>query len=435
MLALADGLTVLASILGVGLIYRGWLDGSMWSLFVAPLWIPLAKIYGLYDRDHRALRHLTIDELPSLVAWATTGVVMLALVLQVTPAGRPPMVAMLWLWAAAVLGGFCMRGLARAAWRRFVPRERTAVIGDGHFVEAIRRKLQIFEDIHVDLVAQREELSAADLENPPAWLLDVDRLILVSDSVDEELIGHLVSFCRRADTKLSVILSAHRMFSTAVRLKYVADLPVVEYNTWDVSRSTLMLKRCLDVAVSAVALLLFLPLCFVAAVAIRLDSEGPIFFRQERAGQHMKPFDMYKFRTMVHNAEDLLADLVPFAALKDPMFKLAQDPRVTRVGRFLRRWSIDELPQLVNVLKGDMSLVGPRPEQSDLVERYAPEHRFRLAVKPGLTGPMQVFGRGQLTFSERLAVEREYIENMSLGRDLRIVALTIPTILAGRGAF
>jgi lipopolysaccharide/colanic/teichoic acid biosynthesis glycosyltransferase len=117
------------------------------------------------------------------------------------------------------------------------------------------------------------------------------------------------------------------------------------------------------------------------------------------------------------------------------MFKLRDDPRVTRVGRFLRRTSLDELPQLVNVLRGDMSLVGPRPEQIELVELYRPEHHIRLAVKPGLTGPMQVHGRGELTFQERLAIEREYVENLSLSRDMRILSMTIVPVLSGRGAF
>jgi lipopolysaccharide/colanic/teichoic acid biosynthesis glycosyltransferase len=117
------------------------------------------------------------------------------------------------------------------------------------------------------------------------------------------------------------------------------------------------------------------------------------------------------------------------------MFKLQDDPRVTRVGRLLRRTSLDELPQLFDVLKGDMSLVGPRPEQVELVERYTPEQLFRLAVKPGMTGPMQVYGRGQLTFDERLAVERGYVENLSFLRDLRILALTISAVVRGRGAY
>jgi lipopolysaccharide/colanic/teichoic acid biosynthesis glycosyltransferase len=134
-------------------------------------------------------------------------------------------------------------------------------------------------------------------------------------------------------------------------------------------------------------------------------------------------------------AEALLTDLVPFDGLADPVFKLANDPRITRVGRFLRRWSLDELPQLVNVLAGEMSLVGPRPEQVELVDRYSEEQkRIRLALKPGMTGPMQVYGRGLLTLPERLAVESDYVENLSIGRDLRILGMTMPVILARRGA-
>jgi lipopolysaccharide/colanic/teichoic acid biosynthesis glycosyltransferase len=144
---------------------------------------------------------------------------------------------------------------------------------------------------------------------------------------------------------------------------------------------------------------------------------------------------MLKFRTMVRDAEALLPGVVAFDELSEPMFKLPRDPRVTRIGRILRRTSLDELPQLLNVLKGDMSLVGPRPEQLDLVDRYEPEHRFRLDLKPGLTGPMQVYGRGELTFDERLAVEREYVENLTLGRDLRILALTMVAVISGRGAY
>jgi lipopolysaccharide/colanic/teichoic acid biosynthesis glycosyltransferase len=160
-----------------------------------------------------------------------------------------------------------------------------------------------------------------------------------------------------------------------------------------------------------------------------------VFFRQRRAGLDGKPFRVYKLRTMNADAEERLGELVDLDALDEPMFKLRDDPRVTRLGRLLRRFSIDELPQLVNVLRGDMSLVGPRPEVFAVVERYRPEHRLRLSVRPGMTGPMQVFGRGALTFSERMAVELDYIDNLSLSRDLRILGQTIPAIIRGTGAY
>ena len=203
---------------------------------------------------------------------------------------------------------------------------------------------------------------------------------------------------------------------------------------WAIGRSTLLLKRVLDLLVSSVALVFLTPFFAVIAIAIKIDSRGPVFYSQSRAGIRGRPFRMHKFRTMVRDAEEQLKDLVPFGELSEPMFKLKNDPRVTRFGRTLRRWSIDELPQLLNVLVGQMSLVGPRPEQIDLVERYEAEHRFRLAVKPGMTGPMQIYGRGALSFSERLAVERAYVENLSLGYDFRILAMTIGAVLSGKGA-
>jgi lipopolysaccharide/colanic/teichoic acid biosynthesis glycosyltransferase len=225
------------------------------------------------------------------------------------------------------------------------------------------------------------------------------------------------------------------MFGTAIRFTRIADLPVLEYNTWDVSRSTLFLKRTLDVTFSLTTLVALSPLFLLIAVVIFLDSPGSIVFSQVRVGMGGRRFRMHKFRTMVSDAEARLPELVSFESLSEPMFKLPNDPRVTRVGRLLRRTSLDELPQLFNVLRGDMSLVGPRPEQVELVERYTPEQSFRLEVKPGLTGPMQIYGRGQLSFEERLAVERDYIENLSAVRDLRILALTIPPVFTGRGAY
>ena len=198
---------------------------------------------------------------------------------------------------------------------------------------------------------------------------------------------------------------------------------------------TAFLKRVLDVLVSATALVVLLPLCVLIGLAIKLDSRGPVLFPQARAGTDGRPFRMFKFRSMVVDAEEQLHDLVALDRLPEPVFKLHGDPRVTRVGRNLRRWSLDELPQLWNVLVGDMSLVGPRPEQIEVVEHYELQHLGRLAVKPGMTGPMQVYGRGELTFAERLAVERDYIENTSIFGDLRILALTIPAALSGRGAY
>ncbi len=433
-LAVADGLAGLVAIVWLGS-FGGQTDAALWMAICLPAWLVLAKLHGLYDRDQRSLRHLTVDELPNIFMWSLTATAAVSGLLLLTPVGSLEMKAALGVWLISAGAAFLLRAATRLAWRKLTPPDRTLIIGTGPLADATRRKLELFSDIHVDVVGESSDFTRADLERSSEWLDSLDRVILATQSIDEQLIAELVSLCRRERLKLSVVPPARGMFGTAVQLNHVADLPVVEYNTWDVPRSTLFLKRCIDLVAALVTLALLLPLLIFLALATRLDSRGPIFFRQRRAGKDGRPFLMYKFRTMVPDAEKRLAELVSLDSLRDPMFKFARDPRVTRIGRLLRRWSLDELPQLLNVVKGDMSLVGPRPEQVELVERYRPEHRFRLDVKPGVTGPMQVFGRGRLTFEERLAVEREYVENVSLGRDLRILAMTASAVFSGKGAF
>jgi lipopolysaccharide/colanic/teichoic acid biosynthesis glycosyltransferase len=194
-------------------------------------------------------------------------------------------------------------------------------------------------------------------------------------------------------------------------------------------------KRLMDIVGSLIAIPISAPLIAVAAVVVKLDSPGPVFFSQERAGENGKTFTIYKLRTMVVNAEELLDDLIDLDTLEEPAFKLKDDPRVTPVGSFLRRWSIDELPQFVNVLKGEMSLVGPRPEESRLVRRYSQWHRLRLRAKPGLTGPVQINGRGDLPLEDRVHLEVDYINNYTLWKDLSILIKTIPVVVLGNGSY
>jgi exopolysaccharide biosynthesis polyprenyl glycosylphosphotransferase len=433
MLALADLVAALGASLFLAFTSHSMFADVAWAALFAPAWLVIAKLVGLYDRDQRSLRHLTVDELPAIFIWSLAGTALTALVLAATPASSMPADAAIWMWVVASIACFVLRATARYAWRAITPPERTFVVGEGTLAAAARRKLQLFPDMHLTIVGELHELTVETLEQEDA-LVDVDRILVATPRLDEALIARLVSHCQRHQIKLSVVPPARGMFRTAVELNYIADLPVMEYNTWDVSRSTLFLKTLIDIGVSALSLVLLSPLIAVVTLAIVLTDGRPVLFVQTRVGQGGRPFRMLKFRTMVQDAEEQLAKLVIFDSLEQPMFKLDHDPRVLPVGRLLRRTSLDELPQFVNVLKGDMSLVGPRPEQVELVERYTDEDRVRLAVRPGMTGPMQVYGRGRLAFEERLAVEREYVENISIGRDLRLLALTIAPLFSGRGA-
>jgi lipopolysaccharide/colanic/teichoic acid biosynthesis glycosyltransferase/glycosyltransferase involved in cell wall biosynthesis len=197
-----------------------------------------------------------------------------------------------------------------------------------------------------------------------------------------------------------------------------------------------VLKRAMDIVGSVMGLILTGPLLPVAAAAIKIDSPGPAFFFQERAGENGHPFQVIKLRTMVDGAEEMLSSLAKHESSAEPILKLRDDPRVTRVGRFLRRTSLDEAPQFWNVLKGEMSLVGPRPEEVRVVEGfYSDWHRQRLAVKPGITGPMQVNGRGDLTLDERVQLELDYIQNHSIWKDITLLARTVVAVISGHGAY
>jgi lipopolysaccharide/colanic/teichoic acid biosynthesis glycosyltransferase len=394
-------------------------ERAVWALAFLPVWILVAKLAGLYDADHRAMRHLTVDEAPAILAWGVVATLAASLLSELTPADGLGAGELVEVTLLIVGLDFGLRVAARAAWRATTRRERVLILGSGSLAHAMRRKLSLFDDLH---------MSAVD---PDGYAAGIDRVVLASERIDARQIGAIVDICRRHEAKLSLV-SPLRGPATPQRISTLAELPVFEYVTSDVSRSTMMLKRALDLLVGIPLALLGAVLFPVIALAIWLEDRGPALFVQRRAGLHGAPFRLLKFRTMHVGTELSLEDLLE---LPEPMFKFRQDPRVTRVGRVLRRLSLDELPQIWNLLRGDMSLVGPRPEQLELVERYSPEHRFRLEVKPGLTGPMQVHGRGELTFEERLAVELDYVENLSIGRDLRILALTPLSVIRGRGAF
>ncbi|HXG75352.1 MAG TPA: hypothetical protein VNJ53_02150, partial [Gaiellaceae bacterium] len=248
------------------------LDGGSaslaWALVCLPSWIVVAKVLGLYDEDERSLRHLTVDELPRLVVWALAGVAALSLALELTPAGRPDA-------SQAVAAGFValgavisLRALSRLLWRRVVPPERVALVGAADRVAAVRRKLELLPGVHVDVVV---ELEAGDLEAIVRSLGDVDRVVLAPATLDDPEVPRLVPLLRRAQTTLTVVPPSSWPLTPAVRLRHLAELPLLEYGKQDLSRSTLLLKRLLDVGVSVAALAFLLPLFALIAVAIALD--------------------------------------------------------------------------------------------------------------------------------------------------------------------
>ena len=193
-------------------------------------------------------------------------------------------------------------------------------------------------------------------------------------------------------------------------------------------------KRVFDLLGATLALLLLAPLMGIVALWIKFDSPGPVFFRQQRVGRHGRRFNMLKFRTMVVDAEARKESLAALNEQSGPVFKIKHDPRITPLGRFLRRYSIDELPQFINVLRGDMSIVGPRPPVPSEVARYEAWQRRRLSVLPGITCVWQVSGRNEISFEEWMYLDMRYIDHWSLSEDIKLILKTVPVVVTGRGA-
>jgi exopolysaccharide biosynthesis polyprenyl glycosylphosphotransferase len=271
--------------------------------------------------------------------------------------------------------------------------------------------------------------------------------VLHDESVDEVLVslppqkyGPLVEkIVNRCEEEGVIVRVRAEMFQLRTAKTYADELeglPVLTFRSGPEDDWRLVAKRLIDFICSTVLLLILTPLFAVVALLIKLNSPGPVLFSQERIGLNKRRFQMLKFRTMVNGAEKRQAELEQLNEAEGPVFKIKNDPRVTPIGKFLRRFSIDELPQLINVLKGDMSLVGPRPLPVRDVERIdVASHKRRFSIKPGLTCLWQVNGRSNIGFEEWVRMDLQYIDQWSLGLDMLILLKTIPAVFKGPGAY
>jgi exopolysaccharide biosynthesis polyprenyl glycosylphosphotransferase len=420
-----------------------------WAVMFSPAWILVLKLHGLYDNDHRRIRHSTLDELSSLISASVLGMLVIDGLLALGPTGPLSPQSAILVGALSFLGCFASRGVIRFLWHRLTSVAAGLVIGPEQGVGMIARRVATHPEARLHLVGYLA-LSAADPGGDSAELprlgsvpdisrvaaeYDVERVIVTEREMSEPAAERLIEECKELGLALTFLPQHFGLLGPGIELNRLAELPVLDFRFSDPPRSTLVLKRTMDIVVSALALILLTPLLLVVSIMILVDSGRPVFFRQRRVGRDGALFTMVKFRTMGNDAEERLGDLVDLGKLEQPAFKIANDPRVTRVGRKLRRFSLDEVPQFFNVLKGEMSLVGPRPEEEAVVALYDERQRGRLAVKPGMTGPMQVYGRSDLTFEERLAMDRDYLDNLSVLTDLMILLRTPAAIVRGDGAY
>src|SRR6201996_3424906 len=417
-----------------------------WAVLFSPSWIIVVKLHGLYDHDHRRIRHSTLDEVPSLVSATVLGTLVLDALLAISPVGPLSPKSAIALGVGTLIGSFVLRGVLRWVWHRATPMAIGIVIGAPATVDTVARRVVTHPETRLHLVGYLSNSTEEDSAELPrlgslvdisevARATGIERVVVTEQQMSEPAAERLIEECKEEGLALTFLPQHYGLLGPGIELNRLAELPVLDFRFSDPPRSTQAMKRAMDVLVSGFLLVLLSPLLLATAIAILIDSGRPVFFRQRRAGKDGAPFTMLKFRTMVADAEDRLSELIDLSKLDEPAFKIPDDPRITRVGKHLRRSSIDELPQLINVLRGEMSLVGPRPEEEAVVALYDERQRGRLAIKPGLTGPMQVYGRSDLTFEERLAMERDYLDNLSLLTDLQILIRTPRAIVRGEGAY
>ena len=448
-LATGDWLTLVATLCIVTAASPKTDVGTLfWATMFSPVWIVVLKLHGLYDNDHRRIRHSTLDELSTLISAAALGTLALDGLLALSPVGPLAAPSAIAVGVGAFAGSFSSRVIVRFFWHRFAGAATGLVIGPAAAVGVVARRVATHPETRLRLVGYLSprgdddrggagglprlgsvgDIARVAREEP------IERVIVTEQEMGEPAAERLIEQCKAAGLALTFLPQHYGLLGPGIELNRLAELPVLDFRFSDPPRSTEALKRAVDVTVSSALLVLFSPVILASALLILLDTGRPVLFRQRRAGKDGKAFTVLKFRTMVQGAEQRLPELVDLEKLDEPAFKIADDPRVTRAGRILRRFSFDELPQFVNVLRGEMSLVGPRPEEEAVVALYDERQRIRLAVKPGMTGPMQVYGRGELTFEERLAMERDYLDNISVAGDLAILLRTPAAILRGEGS-
>jgi exopolysaccharide biosynthesis polyprenyl glycosylphosphotransferase len=405
---------------------------------IAPRASDHGEVLNVYDRDELLLRKTTLDEAPKLFQVATLMALLLWLghsFLIDGALGRKQVLGF-WVLLAALLP--LLRASARVLARRLAPIENCLLIGQPTACDHAVAKIRESPAVHARVVAQLDAETEADFAEAVAALgvlapeHDIHRVVIAPRASDHGEVLNLIKAAKNLGLKVSLLPSMLEVVGSSVEFDDLEGLNVLGVRRFGLTRSSWLVKRTTDVVGAGIALLVLSPLLLVIAVAIKVDSRGTVFFRQQRVGRGGRVFRMLKFRSMVADADRLKTGLAEQNEAEG-LFKIAADPRVTRVGRWLRQTSLDELPQLVNVLRGEMSLVGPRPLVLEDDSRVEGWYRRRLHLAPGMTGRWQVLGSARIPLQEMVKLDYLYAGNWSLWGDLKILARTVGFVLRGRG--
>ncbi len=439
------GADAFAGLLVVGLAWQvfGSEGPRTTALALVPLIVAINAMSGLYSRDELVLRKSTLDEAPGVFQAATLTTVVAFLLESVavaTPMGGR-LIAFTWLCLTVIT--LACRVAGRAIARHITVPERCLLIGEAAVAARLESKLATNPNVKASFVgripldANPTSLVTAvlgTLDDLPRVVVehDVHRVIVAGDAGSHHVVLDAIQSAKALGVGVSVLPRMFEVVGSSVAFDYLDGLTVLGVRRFGLSPASRRLKRAFDIVGSALGLVVLAPLMTMIALVIKATSRGPVLFRQTRVGRDGKTFEMLKYRTMQDGSDARKAELLSRNEA-DGLFKIADDPRITPVGRLLRRMSLDELPQLLNVLRGQMSLVGPRPLVIDEDRRIQGWYRRRLSLTPGMTGDWQVLGAARVPLREMITIDYLYVSNWSLWADIKILLRTIPCVIGRRG--
>jgi exopolysaccharide biosynthesis polyprenyl glycosylphosphotransferase len=421
------------------------------SLTLTIVLLGIYKLNGVYDQPRGAS---WFDEVYSLLTGTATGIILMVFVIVFL--FRPLLYSrLIFLYAGVLVTIFlsvsrmARRFLRHRLRRRGLGVDRLLIVGAGEVGRTVMRHVvaQPVLGYHVvGFVDDDPEKASTDIgrfralgntASIPRLIKEmvVDEVIITLPWMYHRKIVSIIAQCEREQVRVRIVPDMFQMTLSHLDVEDLGGIPMIGMRDISIGRTQMLIKRAMDVIVSLVGLVLLLPFFALMALLIKLDSDGPVFFTQIRVGKGENLFACYKFRSMRQGAEAEIEQLRTYNEADGPIFKMRDDPRITRMGRILRRTSLDELPQLFNVLMGHMSLVGPRPAPPSEVQRYQPWHKRRLEVAPGMSGLWQVSGRSELSFDEMVLLDLYYIEHWSPVLDLQILLRTLPKMITGEGAY
>ena len=425
--------------------------GTLVFIVLTPFWLAALWAFGLYREPGRSIGGLNLSEsLSGLTALtAASWLMLIAMVFVSGPSA--PVATLIAFWMLAIVFVPAARWLARVTvWSRAAFQERVLIIGAGEVGHTLAAKIGKHAEYRMKLVGFLDDGEPRRNGNGGVRLPiigalgDLDRIV-TEEQVDRVIVAfskarhndflRVVRACDDSGVRVNIVPRLFEVVSSQAVVDDVEGIPLLDVAHVELSRFNMAVKRVFDLIVGGMIFVLVLPLLGLVALAIKIDSRGPVFFRQERMGRGGRPFSIYKFRSMHDGADKLREDLADQNDYDGPMFKLHEDPRITRIGGWLRRWSVDELPQIINVMKGDMSLVGPRPLWVEEARQCRGWTQKRLDITPGITGLWQVLGRNDIPFDEMVKLDYMYVTGWSLSWDIKLLLQTVPAVLDKRGAY